>query len=359
MSDTSRRKFLQQAALMSSASALAPFSTSSAAMEKEYFRIATEETFGTSEVYDATAKLIATEPVDEVGLGVPPKSSELVQQLLNLGDGRIADMDRGRVDKQLLSLWSPGVQIFESQQAVELAAHTNDQLATAIRKHPDRLAGLTTVAPQDPTAAAQEIERGMSTLGLHGVLINSYTKGEYLDDRKFWPIFEAAQANDAAVYIHPRKPAPNMYEPFSKHTMDGAMWGFHADTSTHAIRLLLSGVFDEFPNLTIALGHMGEGLPFWLNRLDIIAGRYELASIKRKPSEYFLDNFVITTSAMFWDPILELSLKVLGPDRILFGVDYPFAPSEAGTRWLDAAPVDHDVRKKIYSENANRVFHLS
>jgi 2,3-dihydroxybenzoate decarboxylase len=357
MPDTSRRKFLQQGALITSASALTPFSIAESATEQQYLRIATEETFGTSEVYDATAKLIASNPVDEVGLGVPPKGSELVQQLLNLGEGRIAAMDEGRIDKQLLSLWSPGVQIFESQQAVELAALTNDQLAAAVGKYPDRFAGLTTIAPQDPEAAALELERGMTSLGLHGGLINSYTKGEYLDDKKFWPIFEAAEANNAAIYIHPRKPAPKMYEPFSEYTMDGAMWGFHADTSTHAIRLLLSGVFDQFPNLTIALGHMGEGLPFWLDRLDKIAARYE-AAIKRKPSEYVRDNCVITTSAMFWDPILELSLKVLGPDRILFGVDYPFAPSAAGTRWLDAAPIEHEVRKKIYSENANRVFHL-
>ena len=357
MPDTSRRKFLQQGALITSASALTPFSIAESATEQQYLRIATEETFGTSEVYDATAKLIASNPVDEVGLGVPPKDSELVQQLLDLGDGRIAAMDEGRIDKQLLSLWSPGVQIFESQQAVELAALTNDQLAAAVGKYPDRFAGLTTIAPQDPEAAALELERGMTSLGLHGGLINSYTKGEYLDDKKFWPIFEAAEANNAAIYIHPRKPAPKMYEPFSEYTMDGAMWGFHADTSTHAIRLLLSGVFDQFPNLTIALGHMGEGLPFWLDRLDKIAARYE-AAIKRKPSEYVRDNCVITTSAMFWDPILELSLKVLGPDRILFGVDYPFAPSAAGTRWLDAAPIEHEVRKKIYSENANRVFHL-
>jgi len=284
MPDTSRRKFLQQGALITSASALTPFSIAESATEQQYLRIATEETFGTSEVYDATAKLIASNPVDEVGLGVPPKGSELVQQLLNLGEGRIAAMDEGRIDKQLLSLWSPGVQIFESQQAVELAALTNDQLAAAVGKYPDRFAGLTTIAPQDPEAAALELERGMTSLGLHGGLINSYTKGEYLDDKKFWPIFEAAEANNAAIYIHPRKPAPKMYEPFSEYTMDGAMWGFHADTSTHAIRLLLSGVFDQFPNLTIALGHMGEGLPFWLDRLDKIAARYE-AAIKRKPSE--------------------------------------------------------------------------
>jgi 2,3-dihydroxybenzoate decarboxylase len=120
----------------------------------------------------------------------------------------------------------------------------------------------------------------------------------------------------------------------------------------------LCGVFDEFPNVRIALGHMGEGLPFWLDRLDKIAAREELATIKRKPSEYFRDNFVITTSAMFWDPILKLSLEVLGPERILFGVDYPFAPNDAGTRWLDAAPISHEQRKMIYEENARRVFHI-
>ena len=358
MTDTSRRKFLQQGALITSASALSPMAIAESATEQAYFRIATEETFGTPEVYDATAALIARNPADEVGLGLPPKASALAQQLLDLGDGRIAAMDEGRIDKQLLSLWSPGVQIFEAQQAVELAALTNDQLAAAVRKNPDRLAGLTTVAPQNPEAAALELERGMTTLGLHGGLISSYTKGEFLDEQKFWPIFESAEANNAAIYIHPRKPPPSMYEPFSKYGMDAAQWGFHTELATHTVRLLLSGVFDQFPKLTIALGHMGEGLPFWLNRLDNIAARSDLATIKRKPSEYFLDNFVITTSAMFWDPILELSLKVLGPDRILFGVDYPFAPSAVGTRWLDAAPIDHDVRKKIYSENATRVFHL-
>ena len=359
MPDKSRRKFLQQSALLSSASALAPYAIASAASDSEYFRIATEETFGTSEVYDATAALIAANPTDEVGLGLPPRASELAQKLLDLGDGRIAAMDAGRIDMQVLSLWSPGVQIFGPQQGTELARHTNDLLADAIGRNPTRFAGLTTIAPQDPDAAALEIERGMSLLKLNGVLINSYTKGEYLDKKKYWPIFEAAQANDASIYIHPRKPAPKMYEAFADYSMDGPMWGFHADASTHAIRLLLSGVFDQYPDLKIVLGHMGEGLPFWIDRLDKIAARSNLASIKRKPSEYFLDNFVITTSAMFWDPILELSIKVLGADRILFGVDYPFAPGDVGTRWLDAAPIGHADRKMIFSENARRVFHIS
>jgi len=220
MPDKSRRKFLRHSAMISMAAALGPAAVARAATDSEYFRIATEETFGTSEVYDATAAFIAGNPTDEVGLGLPPKAASLTQQLLDLGDGRLAAMDAGRIDMQLLSLWSPGVQIFGPQQGTELAKHTNELLAAAIGEHPDRFAGLTTIAPQDPAAAAMEIERGMSTLKLNGVLINSYTKGEYLDDRKFWPIFEAAQANDATIYMHPRKPPPQMYAPFADYSME-------------------------------------------------------------------------------------------------------------------------------------------
>jgi 5-carboxyvanillate decarboxylase len=363
MTDQSRRKFLHRSALLTSAAAVSPLAlsqtgTAQTATGADFIRIGTEETFGVPEVYDATAALIRSNPRDEAGLGLPPRDSGIVQKLFDLGAGRIADMDKGRIDKQLLSLWSPGVQVFPSQQGTELAAHVNDTLSAAVREHPERLAGLVSIAPQDPDAAAQEIERGMTTLGLHGVLINSYTKGEFLDQKKFWPIFEAAVAHDAAIYIHPRKPAPQMYAPFTKYEMDGAIWGFHMDISTHAVRLLLSGVFDQFPKLNVVLGHMGEGLPFWLDRLDYVSGRSQLATIKRKPSEYFRDNFMITTSAMFWDPILKLSHEVLGPDRIMFGVDYPFASNEVGTQWLDAAPISDEDKRKIYSDNARRVFYL-
>ena len=358
MSEQTRRDFLRNTALLSSVATLDAPGLAQAATAEDYYRISTEETFGLPEIHDATAAVIRSNPTDETGLRLPPKDSRIPQKLFDLGEGRLADMDEGRIDKQLLSLQSPGVQIFSAEEATELAALANDRVAEAVRKRPDRLAGLISVAPQDPEAAALEIERGMSTLGLHGVLINSYTKGEYLDRQKFWPIFEAAQAHGAAIYIHPRTPAPQMYEPFSEYQMDAPMWGFHVDISTHAVRLLLCGVFDQFSDLTIVLGHMGEGLPFWLNRLDTISSRMKLATIRRKPSEYFLDNFVITTSAMFWDPILKLSLEVLGPDRILFGVDYPYAPSHVGTRWLDAAPISAATRRKIYSDNARRVFHL-
>ena len=358
MFNHSRRTFIKNATLASSGLMLSGLVRGQTIDTAKYFRIGTEETFTTLDVYEAIAAYIKTSPVDEIGLGLPPVESKLVKSLTDLGAGRIADMDKAGINMQLLSLWSPGVQIFNADQGTELARNTNEQLARAVRRHPDRFAGLITIAPQDPESAAEEIERGMTTLGLHGVLINSHTKGEFLDDKKYWPIFEAAQARNAAIYLHPRKPSVDMYKPFSQYHMDGAMFGFHMDTSVHAVRLMLSGVFDAFPNLTIVLGHMGEGLPFWLNRLDNISRREKLKTIKHRPSEYFMENFVITTSGMFWDPILMLSHKVLGADRIMFGVDYPFASNEGGVKWFDGADLSEADKIKIYELNARRVFHL-
>jgi len=363
MASLSRRQFIKSSALVSS---VLPFSNAFAQSESSansfdpdrFTRIATEETFATPEVYAATANYIKQGHNDEAGLGLPPEGSALVQSLMDLGEGRIADMDEAGINKQLLSLWSPGVQIFEPELGTELAKETNDQLAEVVRDKPDRFAGLVTIATQAPEQAALEIERGMSTLGLHGVLINSHTKSEFLDNKKYWSIFEAAQEQNAAIFIHPRVPSTQMFEPFADYQLSGAMYGFHVDASLHAIRLMLSGVFDEFPDLTIVLGHMGEGVPFWLQRLDDISARVNLETIKRKPSEYFRDNFVINTSGMFWDPILMLCMEVLGADRILFGVDHPFASNTRGTQWLDNAPLSDEEKVKIYQTNSERVFRL-
>jgi 2,3-dihydroxybenzoate decarboxylase len=357
MTDQDRRSLLKGAAL-AGASAILPGFARAEGGSSAFYRIATEETFTTSEVYEATAAYIKSGADDEAGLGLPPADSALIRSLTDMGEGRLADMDSAGINMQVLSLWSPGVQIFDAVQGTELAHETNNQLAAAKRGNPDRFAGLATIATQAPERAAQEIDRTMTTLGLNGVLINSHTKGEYLDNPKYWPIFEAAQAIDAAIYLHPRKPSNEMFQPFSQYAMEGPMFGFHIDASVHSVRLLLSGVFDTFPDLTIVVGHMGEGLPFWLKRLDDIVAREDLQTIMRKPSEYFRDNFVITTSAMFWDPILTLSHEVIGADRIMFGVDYPFASSEEGVAWLDAAPLSEADKKKIYETNARRVFNI-
>lgn len=354
-----RRTFLKDAMLASSAYAVASAARAQDAEPVSTRRIAIEETFAVPEVLDALRTLVENEPDREPGLTAPPYVvTDTIRALTDLGDTRIAAMDAARVDVQVLSHWSPGVQPFDPAQGSELARLVNDRLAEAIRLHPDRFAGLALVAPQDPLAAARELERAVSNLGLNGLLINSHTNGEHLDDPKFWPILEAAQALNAPVYLHPRTPPAQMYDAYTDYLMDRALWGFAAEASLHVVRLIMGGVFDQFPRLQVVLGHMGEGIPFWLSRLDEVSARTGMPELQRRPSDYFRNNIHITTSAMFWDPVLTLCIDALGVDRIMFAVDSPFASSEQGTRWLDNAPISAAERRMIYQENAERVFSL-
>ena len=343
----------------SSAYAVASTARAQEAESAAVRRIAVEETFAVPEVLDALRVLVENEPDREPGLTAPPYVvTDTIRTLTDLGEARIATMDAAGVDVQVLSHWSPGVQPFDAAQGNELARLVNDRLAEAIGLHPDRFAGLALVAPQDPQAGAQELERAISNLGLNGLLINSHTNGEHLDDPKFWPILEAAQALDTPVYLHPRTPPAQMYDAFTDYLLDRALWGFAAEASLHVMRLIMGGVFDQFPRLQIVLGHMGEGIPFWLSRLDEVSARTGMPELQRSPSEYFRDNIYITTSAMFWDPTLTLCIDVLGAERIMFAVDSPFASSEQATRWLDNAPISTANRRMIYQENAERVFSL-
>ncbi len=345
--------------LASSACAVAGAARAQDAAAAPIRRIAVEETFALPEVLGALRTLVENEPDREPGLTAPPYVvTDTIQALTDLGEGRIAAMDAAGVDVQVLSHWSPGVQPFDPEQGNELARLVNDRLAEAIRLHPDRFAGLALVAPQDPLAGARELERAVSSLGLNGLLINSHTNGEHLDDPKFWPILEAAQALNTPVYLHPRTPPAQMYDAYTDYLMDRALWGFAAEASLHVVRLIMGGVFDQFPRLQIVLGHMGEGIPFWLSRLDEVSARTGMPELQRRPSDYFRDNIHITTSAMFWDPVLTLCVDALGAERILFAVDSPFASSEQGTRWLDNAPISDSDRRMIYQENAERVFSL-
>jgi 2,3-dihydroxybenzoate decarboxylase len=271
-------------------------------------------------------------------------------------------MDSIGIDMHILSLTSPGVQVFDAPLATRLAAESNDVLAAAVKAHPTRFAGLAAIAPQDPAAAAREIQRAAHQLGLCGVIINSHTKGEYLDAARYRPIFEAAEALDMPIYLHPREPAPSMVTPYLDYGLYFAGWGFAAETGLHAMRLIMSGTFDRFPKLRIVLGHMGEGLPFWLQRID---NRYLLEvkigavdKLPKLPSQYFLDNFVITTAGVTSMPALRLSLDVLGVERILFAADFPYEDDAEAVRFMDGAAVTEAERKQIYETNARRVFKL-
>jgi len=333
-------------------------------------RIAVEEAFVTPEIMAEWHKVLAGRKVEpgfakmgETILAATPGNKLMDDRLLDIGAKRIAHMDQVGIDMQILSLTSPGVQVFEASLATRLAAASNDALAEAVRAHPTRFAGLAAIAPQDPTAAAREIERAAQELKFNGLIVNSHTMGEYLDAEKFWPILEAAQDLDMPIYLHPREPAASWVAPYLDYGLWFAGWGFAAETGLHALRLILSGAFERYPKLKIVLGHMGEGLPFWLQRID---NRYLLEEkihaarkLPRLPSEYFLENFVITTSGVTSMPALRLSLDVLGVDRILFAADFPYEDDAEAVRFMDGASVTEEERKKIYETNACRVFKLT
>jgi 2,3-dihydroxybenzoate decarboxylase len=331
-------------------------------------RIAVEEAFITADILAGWRKVLAGSDVEpgfaKLGGSLlrPSRGTDIfLGKLLDIGAGRIAHMDKVGMDVEVLSLTSPGVQIFDADRATRLAGEANDALAEAIMANPTRLAGLAAVAPQDPQAAAREIERGKK-LGLSGVIINSHTRSEYLDLAKYRPILEAAEALDMPIYLHPREPGPSMVTPYLDYGLYFATWGFSAETGLHAMRLIMSGAFDRHPGLRIVLGHMGEGIPHWLKRID---NRYALQvkigateKLPRRPSEYFLENFYITTAGVTDMAVLKLGLAELGEDRIMFAADYPYEDDAEAVQFMDGAEVTEEQRRKTYETNALRIFKL-
>ncbi|SKB78443.1 amidohydrolase family protein [Dyadobacter psychrophilus] len=285
----------------------------------------------------------------------------LLPKLLDLDEGRIAHMDATGVDMHLLSMSLPGVQLFEADQAVSLASLSNDRLSEAIRRHPTRFAGLACFAPQNPQQAAREMERSIKTLKLNGFLVNSHTGNGYLDEQRFWPILEAAEALGAPLYIHPRAPSDGMAAPFQDYRLEGAIWGYGIEAGTHAVRLMLSGVLDRFPKLQIVLGHMGEALPFWLWRLDFMGapGARAGRGNQLKPSEYFKRNFSITTSGVEDPLVLRFCIDKLGIDSVMWAIDYPFQPSGPAVAFMDSAPLTDEERAKVAHGNAERIFRIA
>jgi 5-carboxyvanillate decarboxylase len=330
--------------------------------------IATEEAFSVPEVFAATNAWLASHPDGEPGFRAmrasigPAVARSWGMDLLDLDGHREEVMAASGIDTQLLLLSSPGVQIFDVDQATGLATLVNDRIAEVARKNPRRYAPLTAVAPQDPHRAAAEIERGMTRLGLHGILINSHTHGEYLDDPKFWPILEAAEAMNAPIYLHPREPSPQMYAPYEPYGLTGAIWGYAAETGLHAVRLIMAGVFDRFPRLQIVLGHLGEGLPFFIDRIDIryrVEASPERPVLKRRPSDYLRENFHVTTSGMNWAPAVRQALEVMGPDRVQFAADWPFEDAVDAAHRFRSMTFEPDVRAKLAHTNAERVWRIA
>jgi len=288
--------------------------------------------------------------------------SPILARLIDMGHGRIAAMDGYGIDMQLLLLTAPGVQVFAPDLATSLAADSNDQLADAIRANPDRFAGLAAVAPQKPHSAALEIERAVSRLGLNGVVINSHTKGEFLDDEKFWEILEAAEANDAPIYIHPRNPAPQMLEPYLSRRLEAGILGFAADVALHTIALITAGAFDRFPNLKVVIGHGGEGIPYMLYRIDYMQRTVRegrgLKKLQKRPSDYMKENIFITTSGMAWEPAIKFAQDTLGVERVLYAMDYPYQADKREVIAMDEMDLPIADKKKFFQTNAEALFKL-
>src|SRR5215212_67401 len=291
--------------------------------------------------------------------------AKLIEELCDLDEGRIAAMDAAGIDVQVLSLTSPGTEQLDAAEAVAFARETNDLLAEAVRRHPDRFAGFAALATAAPEAAADELERTIREHGFKGALINGHTRGRYLDDGFFWPILERAEALEVPIYLHPTPPPESVVEasyvgnfaPAVTGLLATAAWGWHIETATHVLRLVLSGACDRYPGLQLVVGHMGEALPFMLPRLEM-ALPLEATKLDRPVGDYLRENIHYTFGGFNWpQAFLDLLLQV-GVDRIMFSTDHPYASLEEARAFLDRLPVSPADKERIAHGNAERLLRL-
>jgi 2,3-dihydroxybenzoate decarboxylase len=291
-------------------------------------------------------------------------SPRIVERLYDHAELRIKEMDEAGIDVQVLSHGAPATQRGDAATAVKLARGANDRLLEIVRAHPDRYAAFACLPTPDPKAAADELERSVTKLGFKGAMVHGLTNGVFFDDKRFWPIFERAQALDVPLYVHPATPHPAVVEAYYKDYLKDfpalltAAWGFTVETATQGIRLVLSGVFDAYPEVKIILGHLGESLPFSLWRINHALARPGNRETSFSFRDYFCKHFWITTSGNFSNPALLCSVMEMGIDRILFSVDYPFVANKPGTDWIPTIPLCAEDRVKLLSGNAERLLRL-
>ncbi len=290
-------------------------------------------------------------------------SSHVNAQLQDLGAGRLALMDAAGIDVQVLS-HSPGLEQLEASEQVPMVRDTNDFLKDIVAGHPTRFGGFASVSTMAPDQAAKELER-MMQVGFKGAIINGHSHGRYLDDKFFWPILEAAEHLDAPIYLHPTQPPKAVldayYSGFSPQlsmlfSMAGCGW--HIETGIHLTRMILGGVFDQFPNLKIFQGHLGEGLPYWLPRLDASLSQ-GLTKLKQPISAYLRQNVYYTFSGFNFLPnFIDLASQVGIEDRIMFSADHPYGSMSQARMFLDSLPISPSDRARIAHGNAERLLKM-
>ena len=291
---------------------------------------------------------------------VEPIGDILLNNLLDLGEGRLKKMDEAGIDMQVLSLTIPGVEQMDPSTATVLAKKTNDALAQVIRKYPDRYIGFASLAPQEPEKAADELERSVKELGLKGWKTHSNYGGAYLDEKRYWPLFERAEKLGIPVYLHPTFPAiPQLHTSYGW-ALAGAPFGFGIESAISMMRLILSGIFDRYPNLQFILGHLGEALPFLLARIDypyVIPWFDPKArpKLEKKPSDYFKNNVFVTTSGNYFQPAFMCTYEAMGIERILLGTDWPYEDPAVCMKFLEGLPISSEEKEMVYYKNASQL----
>jgi 2,3-dihydroxybenzoate decarboxylase len=286
------------------------------------------------------------------------RDPEHAKRLDDIGALRISEMDAVGIDMQVLSETAPAVHNLDPDKAVALARRSNDYLNERIRAHPDRFAGFAALPVTDPKAAAEELERTVTRLGFKGAMFMGLSKGRFLDQKFFWPIFERAEALDVPIYLHPSKPHQAVIDAYFKDypALIGPSLGFGNEVLTMALRLVVGGVLDAYPKLKVIVGHLGEGLPFLQWRTDRSLARD--AKLPRSFTDYVRQHFWITTSGAFSNAALRCSIDELGSDKVIFSVDYPYVKNDAARSWFDAAPISAAERQAIASGNVKRLLKL-
>lgn len=364
---TGRRSFLSGAAALGIGAGLsAPAIVTNAAAQvtsdialrdRDLPFIGAEETFSTSDLMALNS--LNQDHIDfltEIGLA-------------DLGTARIDLMNQAGLDVAILSAHTPAVQNVPGQEGIDFAYRLNKGLVGGpMAAHPGRFQAFATLPLQSPEAAADELERAVREDGFLGALTNGHIGKKFLDHPDFEPVLARAEALGVPIYLHPGYPADEVFEiyygtarseykeEYQDHIFSGSGYGWHQEVLTQCVRMIIYGVFDRFPNLQIVVGHMGEGLPFYYERIVNDLGEATENSLKKPLAQYFHDNFWFTTSAFFQHELLDLLLKYISVDRVMFATDYPFADMKEGTDWFRAVDLPREAKEKIAFRNAAKLF---
>ena len=362
-----RRNFLSGAAALGVGAGLSACATQSndpgseisdiSSRDRDLPFIATEETYTTDE-------LVALNAINDDHVEYLKETG-----LAELGPGRIGGMDEAGINVQILSAHTPGVQDLAGEEGIDFAYRLNKMIADGpIATYPGRYQAYATLPLQDPEASADELERAVREDGFLGAMTNGFVGDKFLDHQDFEPVLARAEALDVPIYLHPGFPPkkvfdiyyrierPGFNEEYQDYIFSGSGYGWHQEVLTQSLRLIMTGVFDRFPRLQMIIGHMGEGLPFYYERIVEDLGGPTEGSLNKPLGQYFNDNFWFTTSAFFQDELLHLLLKYISADRVMFATDYPFANMKEGTDWFRLVDLPRETKEKIAFRNAETLF---